>query len=131
MAAVEFAFTLPIYLVSIILLVEVARLVYTQSVVLYAAEEATRYALVNYDATSSDIQTVASDKLLGLDPNNLTAIIVTSPVDPDDHTKLVTVEVRYQYVPLLPIDKLIPLGDADGYALKGQSKGFLTEEIPY
>ncbi|NVJ69925.1 MAG: hypothetical protein HWE08_06200, partial [Alphaproteobacteria bacterium] len=77
------------------------------------------------------IQTVASDKLLGLDPNNLTAIIVTSPVDPDDHTKLVTVEVRYQYVPLLPIDKLIPLGDADGYALKGQSKGFLTEEIPY
>jgi len=130
-AAVEFALTIPIYLGAIIMLVELSRIVYTQGVVLYAAEEATRYALVHYDATSDDVQAIAEQNLLGLDPDNITAIIVTSPVDPDDQTKLVTVEVRYQYLPILSLEAFLDLGDDAGLAITGESKGFLTEEIPY
>lgn len=129
-AAVEFAMTIPIYLGSIIMLVELSRIVYTQGVVLYAAEEATRYALVHYDATSADVQTIAEQNLLGLDPDNITAIIITSPVDPSDQTKLVTVEVQYQYLPILSLEAFLDLGSDAGLAIKGESSGFLTEEIP-
>lgn len=129
-AAVEFALTLPIYLGALIFLIEMARIAYTQGVILHAAEEATRYALVHYDATASDLQDKARENLLGLDPANLTAIIVTAPVDPADQTKLVTVEVQYQFVPILPLNQIMSLGKTEGFALTGASKGFLTEEIP-
>ncbi|MFC4349046.1 TadE/TadG family type IV pilus assembly protein [Kordiimonas lipolytica] len=130
-AAVEFAMTIPIYLGTIIMLIELSRIVYTQAVVLYAAEEATRYALVHYDATSNDVQAIAEANLLGLDPDNITAIIITSPVDPTDQTKLVTVEVQYQYLPILSLEAFLNLGDDAGLAITGESRGFLTEEIPY
>lgn len=128
--AVEFALTFPIYLGSVVLLAEVARIAYTQGVIIHAAEEATRYALVHYDATVDQVQTKARDNLLGLDPENLIAIIVTAPVDPEDQTKLVTVEVEYTYTPILPINQLLPGTDSDGIRLRGESKGFITEEIP-
>ncbi|NVJ97068.1 MAG: pilus assembly protein [Alphaproteobacteria bacterium] len=129
-AAVEFALTLPIYLGALIFLIEMARIAYTQGVILHAAEEATRYALVHYDATSDEVQAKAQENLLGLDPDHLTAIIVTAPVDPTDQTKLVTVEVQYEYVPILPLNEIMSLGDTEGFSLVGESKGFITEEIP-
>ncbi len=128
--AVEFALTFPIYLGMVMFLVEVSRMAYTQGVIMHAAEEATRYALVHYDATISEVQDQARQNLLGLDDANLTAIIVTAPVDPTDQTKLVTVEVAYTYTPLLPINAFLSGDDVDGIALTGESRGFITEEIP-
>jgi|GEM_PF-1583610 len=129
-AAVEFSLTFPIYLGVIILVVEMARLIFTFAIIMHAAEEATRHALVNYDATPAEIQTFAQNSMVGLDPDNLTAIIVTAPVDAADQTKLITVEVQYDYVPILPIHKFVDAASENGFALTGQSKGFLTEEIP-
>lgn len=127
--ATEFALTLPIYLASIIFLVEVSRIAYTKSVVIHAAEEATRYALVNYGATVDEIQENAREGLVGLTPTNLRAIVVTNPVDPTDMTRLVTVEIRYRYAPILPVGAFLG-GDARGFDILGESKGFITEEIP-
>jgi len=129
-ASTEFALTFPIYLATVLFLVEVGRIAFTQGVIIHAAEEAGRYALVHYDATEAEIQTLAQNNLLGLDPDNLTAIIVTAPVDPADQTKLVSVEVRYQYTPILPIGALLPGDDVSGINLVGSSRGFITEEIP-
>ncbi|WCL55062.1 TadE/TadG family type IV pilus assembly protein [Gimibacter soli] len=128
-AAIEFALTLPIYLAMIIFLVEVARMAMTQSIISFAAQEATRYALVNYDATTDDVTATAADALIGLSPENLNAIIVTAPVDPVDNTRLVSVEIQYQYKPILPVDAFLA-GDQGGFQLTGQSQGFITEEIP-
>jgi len=129
-AGVEFALTFPIYFATILFFIEVSRIAYTQGVIIHAAEEATRYALVRYDATATEIQDHASSNLLGLNPDNLTAIIVTAPTDPTDQTKLLTVVVQYQYTPLLPINAFLPGDDVVGIALTGSSRGFITEEIP-
>jgi len=129
-AAVEFSLTFPIYLAVVILVIEMARIIFTYAVVMHAAEEATRFALVNYNATTTEIQNVAKNSLIGLDPDNLTAIIVTAPVDVSDQTKLITVEVDYKYVPILPIHKFVESAAKNGFSLTGSSKGFLTEEIP-
>ncbi|MCJ9428596.1 TadE/TadG family type IV pilus assembly protein [Kordiimonas marina] len=129
-AAVEFALTLPIYLGAVIFLAEVARIAFTQGVIIHAAEEATRYALVHYNATVQDVQNEARSNLIGLDPNNLNAIVVTAPEDPTDQTKLVTVEVQYTYTPILPINLFLPGADTNGIRLTGESRGFITQEIP-
>ena len=130
--AVEFALTFPFYLGAIMFIMEMGRLAFIQGTVIHAAEEATRFALVNFGATATEIQENARDNLLGLDPANLTAILVTDPVDPTDQTKLITVEVQYEYEPLLPFLAFLST-DADGQptiALSGASRGFITEEIP-
>jgi len=129
-AATEFALTFPIYMATILFLVEVSRIAYTQGVIIHAAEEATRYALVHYDAPADEVQEYARANLLGLTAENLTAIIVTAPTDPGDQTRLVTVEVQYEYVPILPINALLPGDDVSGFSLSGASRGFITEEIP-
>ena len=128
--AVEMALVMPVYLAMIFFVVEAGRVAYTQGVVVHAAEEATRYALVHYDATAEEIQDFARANLLGVDPDNLTAIVVTSPTDPIDQTKLVTVEVSYRYEPILPVLEFASGGTTEGFNLRGASKGFLTQEIP-
>lgn len=129
-ASTEFALTFPIYLATILFMVEIGRLTYTQGVIIHAAEEAGRYALVHYDATETEVEALAQSNLLGLDPDNLTAIIVTAPTDPVDQTKLITVEVRYQYTPILPLGALLSDDGISGINLTGTSSGFITQEIP-
>lgn len=129
-AGVEFALTFPVYLSTLLFFVEVSRIAYTQGVIIHAAEEATRYALVHYDATTDEVQAYARSNLLGLDADNLSAIIVTAPTDPLDQTKLLTIEVQYRYTPILPINALLPGDDIAGINLVGESRGFITQEIP-
>jgi len=129
-AGIEFALTFPVYLATLLFFVEVSRIAYTQGVIIHAAEEATRYALVHYDATTDDVQAFARSNLLGLNADNLSAIIVTAPTDPLDQTKLLTVEVQYRYTPILPINALLPGDDVAGINLVGESRGFITQEIP-
>lgn len=129
-SAVEFALTFPVYIATIMFFVEMCRLAYTQGVIIHAAEEATRYALVHYDATTEEVQDKARAALIGLTHEHLTAILVTAPVDPADQTKLVTVQVRYNYTPILPYGALLGGENANSLSLSGESKGFITEEIP-
>ncbi len=129
--AVEFALTLPVYFGAIMFVMEMGRLAFIQGTVIHAAEEATRFALVNYSATAADIQARARANLLGLEEDKLTAILITDPVDPADQTRLVTVEIQYQYEPILPFLFFISDSEGDGsISLVGTSRGVLTEEIP-
>ncbi|MBV1900743.1 MAG: pilus assembly protein [Kordiimonadaceae bacterium] len=129
-AAVEFALVLPIYLSVLMFFVEMARIVSIQVMILHAAEETTRYALVNFDATIQEISDFARNSLPFLDPANLTAVLVTAPVDPDDQTKEFSVQINYQYTPLMPLTHFFSEDVADGFSLSGTSSGFLAEEIP-
>ena len=118
-SAVEFALLAPVLLSMMFGVIEFGRVAYTQGVVSFAAEEATRYAVVNYAIDESEVRDVAQACLLGIDPARINAIIVTGPVDPDDNTRTISVEVSYTFEFLLPF---LPEG---AIPISGRSRGFL------
>jgi Flp pilus assembly protein TadG len=118
-SAVEFALLAPVLLSMMFGVIEFGRVAYTQGVVSFAAEEATRYAVVNYAIDESEVRDVAQACLLGIDPARINAIVVTGPVDPDDNTRTISVEVSYTFEFLLPF---LPEG---AIPISGRSRGFL------
>jgi hypothetical protein len=118
-SAVEFALLAPVFLSTVMGVIELGRAAYTQGVISFAAEEATRYAVVNYDIDESDVRDLARACLLGIDPARINAIVVTGPIDPVDNTRTISVEVSYNFEFLLPFlpDGIIPIS--------GRSRGFL------
>ena len=60
----------------------------------------------------------------------LSSLLVIGPVDPDDQTKDVSVQIEWKYTTLLPLAHLFSEDVADGFSLSGTSSGFLAEEIP-
>jgi len=127
-AAVEFAFTLPIFMGLIIFAAEMARLVYTLSAISFAAAEASRFVVVNQDSTTDQVLQVAKRKIYGLDPGHLQAILVTAPLDTTDQTRLVTITIQYLYEPIFPVDVFLSDSYSDGFVLNGVSRGFLIED---
>lgn len=120
-SAVSLAFLMPVFLLLIVGVIEMGRMLFIQGVLNYATEEATRFAVVNFEVSESVIHEVAADKFLLIDPEKIVRFVVTAPLDPDDQTKLVTVEVDYRF------DFLIPLIKASSFTLKASSRGFITE----
>jgi len=121
--SIEFAFAVPVMVMVTYGIMEVARLLYTQGVLIYAAEEATRYATVHYEESVSQIQSVAESHFVMIDPARISLFSVTAPVDPDDQTKLVTVQINYSF------KLLVPFTDHPLVTLSASSRGFLTEEV--
>lgn len=82
-AAVEFALLAPVFLGLLLGAVETGRLLWTRSVLQFAAEEAARYALVRTDATSAEIEAIARSNLIGTGtaPVNLTVVNTADEVD--------------------------------------------------
>ena len=126
-AAVEFAFTLPIFMGLVIFAAESARIVYTLSAISFAAAEASRFVVVNQDATTDEVLAVAGNSIYGLDPTNLQAIVVTNPLNEADQTRLVTVTIQYFYEPILPVSVFLSENYPGGFTLNGISRGFLIE----
>lgn len=133
--ATEFALVLPIYLMVIMMIVELARIVFVQAAVTFAAEEATRYAIVNYnsgeDSVAADeaIEAVAADNLLGLPTTQIIKIDATGVDDATGNTRELSVTVIYQYIPILPIHKFFGGISDTGFEITGQSIGFIMEDI--
>ena len=119
--ALEFALVLPSMLLAVYGILEIGRLLFVYGMLFIAAEEATRFATVNYDATVADIQTVANDSLVLVEPASITNFDVQSNLDPNDQTKLVSVEITYAYETLMPM----PWGTI---TLLGSSRGFIIDE---
>lgn len=125
--AVEFALTFPIFMTAIILIIELARVVYVQAVVTFAAEEATRYALVNYAVTTAELEDYATSNLLGVPQDQLVSIVVSGDLN-TDNTRLISITITYQYTPIIPVNMLLGDSNAVGFQISGTSAGFLTEE---
>ena len=118
-SAVEIALLAPVFFALVVGVIEFGRVAYTQGVISFAAEEATRFALVNYSIEEDDVRDIAEACLLGIDPERINAIIVTGPIDPVDNTRTISVEVSYNFEFLLPYmpDGVVPIS--------GTSRGFL------
>ncbi len=117
-ALVEFGFSGPALIIVVLGVMEIGRLTYTQAALSYAAQEATRYAIVREGVvTTSEIETFASQQLLGLQ-TELAVFTASSPVSAATNTSLVTVQVTYPFRFLLPIPSLNMI------TLSAESRGF-------
>ena len=119
-AAVEFGLVLPLVLVAILGAIEGGRLIYTQSALHFAAQEATRYAVVREgQVTNEQISNYTAGRLMGL-KSGLAVVTVESPVDPEVNTSRYTVEVSYDFTPLVPYTGNDPI------QLSARSSGFIA-----
>ncbi|MEO3430564.1 TadE family protein [Pelagibius sp. CAU 1746] len=117
--AVEFALMAPVFLTLFFGVIELGRAAYTQGVVTFAAEEATRYAVVNYSISEEEVRDLTEDCLLGVKRSRINAIVVTGPVNPADNTRTISVEVSYNF------EFLMPFLPDDTVTISGNSRGFL------
>lgn len=118
--SVEFALVVPSMVAAMFGVIELARVLFIQGTLFFAAQEATRFATIHYDATVQEIHDFAEGRLDLLDTSQITEFNVQSVLDPDDQTKLVSVEITYAWQPILPID----LGTI---TLIGHSRGFIVD----
>jgi len=119
--SVEFALAVPIILSTVFGSIELGRLGFTQAALQHAAEEATRFAIVREgEVTSSDIEAYAATKLIGVFDREAAVITAAAPVDPVTGTSLLSVQVNYQYLYILPF---MP---QEGIQLSGNSSGFIA-----
>lgn len=116
---VEFAFIAPPLLLFLFGLIEFSRYAYTQSALNFAAEEATRFAVVNGGTVTNDkIIELAESKMLFLD-QTLSAVCVLSPTDTSTQTSTVSVTISYNYDPIIPL----VIGSV---TLEGTSEGYIS-----
>lgn len=119
-AAVEFGLSLPIYLTALFGVIEGGRLIYSQTALYFAAQEATRFAIVREgQVTNDEIKTFAEGRLIGL-KNDLAVITVESPVNTAVNTSEYTVRISYNYTPM------IPYMPNDILRLSASSRGFIA-----
>lgn len=120
-ATVELALTLPLFLAAVFGIVEISRLIYTQAALSYAAEEATRYAVVNEgNVTTAEIEAYAAARLIGVIDSNTAVFSAVAPVDPVSNTALFTVRVSYPY------EFMLPYVSDGAITLSAASTGFLA-----
>jgi Flp pilus assembly protein TadG len=116
---VEFAFLAPPLVLFLFGMIEFSRYAYTQSALNFAAEEATRFAVVNGgEVTNDEVLDLARDNLLFLD-SGLAALCILSPTDATTQTSTVSVIISYDYDPIFPL----VFGDI---ALEGRSEGYIS-----
>jgi Flp pilus assembly protein TadG len=133
-ALVEFALVLPIFLLVITGLIDVARAVWEENTLAYAAREGTRYAIVHGSAgnpkvgpihpaqlnpsafNTGNIVTVVRQNAIGV-PN--VSVTIDYPNGDNQRNHSVTVDVTSQFIPL-PSQYL--LGGAFQITLRGGSQ---------
>ncbi len=106
--ALDFAIVAPVFFMLVFGLIDIARAAFTKGVMLYAMEEASRWAAVNFPATASEIEAVASGQFVVLDPADITAFSATV-TDNGDKTKAVTLQMDYTFEFMMPFLHLDPI----------------------
>lgn len=119
--AVEFALTFPVLMVALMGVIELGRLGYTQTALHFAAQEATRFAIVrDGNVTEQELADFMRSKLIGLN-GDLAVVTVQSPINPDTQTAEYSVEVRYDFTPMIPYTSRKEL------TVSASSQGFVAE----
>ena len=136
-ALVEFAFVLPIFLLVVTGLIDVARAVWQENTLAYAAREGTRYAIVHGAGgnprvgpvyppalnptvyNTGNIVTVVRNAAIGVGAVDVT---VDYPDSSNDRGKRVVVDATAQFVPL---PSYYLLGSAFQITLRGGSSLFI------
>jgi Flp pilus assembly protein TadG len=109
-AAVEFAFVVPVFLAGSLFVVEFGRLTYSKVEFEYAVFNATRFGVVMKTADTTKVKQALSDSLILLNPAKLNAVTF-SEVTNADKTRTATLTASYQ------VDFLVPVTDKKSVTL--------------
>ena len=135
--AVEFALAAGVFLSLLIGVIELGRFGFTQAMLFYAAEEGTRWAVVNppppADAPASE-QTAYENQLTDfiktkvalaglIDGQGVDAVINPNITNNADNTRWVDIQVRYTFTFMMPF-----MGGLGPIRIDADSTGFLAEE---
>lgn len=128
---IEFAFAAPIILFLTFGFLEFSLVLFTQGILHYSAEQATRYAMVNFDAGNLDdayiaevklgIKSAAIESFVLIDESKIANFDISVVVDPADQTKTVNVTIDYNY------SMIMPLLSGSTFIMTGTSKSFLVQ----
>ena len=77
-AFIEFAIAGPVVILALIGCIEFGRYFWIRNTLEYAVEEAGRYAILNKDASQTDIQTQVRNRVMGVTPSTITVAVVTA-----------------------------------------------------
>lgn len=118
-ASLEFALVAPLLFGLVFGIIEFGRIALMSTTLTFAAQEATRFAVVNAgNVSNEDIRLVAANALTLFNEQMAVFCVVAPPV-PGTQTSEVRVTIAMDYAPLLPI----PLAPT---TLTGASEGFIT-----
>lgn len=129
--AVEFAFIVPIVFLFMFGFFEFCLVLFTQGVLHFSAEEATRYAMVNFEQDNvaeeyiasirDDIEAVARSKFVMISDEKISNFDVSVITNPSDMTKTVDITIDYSYTMSMPFI------EHTTFTLRGESKSFLVQ----
>ncbi len=106
--AIDFALVAPVFFILVFGIIDFSRAAFTKGVMLYSMQEASRWAAVNFPATATEIEAVASGKFVVIDPADITAFSATV-TDNGDKTKAVTLQMDYTFEFMMPFVDLDPI----------------------
>ncbi len=101
-AAVEFAFVAPVIFMLTIGTIDVWRLVFSWSSLNHLAREATRYASVRgaeslTPMTQTQLETFVNNRLIGMDPNDVTVTVAWIPNNSPGGTVSVQLDLQFDF----------------------------------
>jgi hypothetical protein len=102
-------------------MIEFGRALFIWSVLHFSAQEAARFAMVNYDATPVQIKKAMEEKFMLIDQAKILSFVVVSELNPSDQTRTVTINIDYKFSPIVPIG----IGDL---TISGHARGILVED---
>ena len=130
MSVVETALVLPLFLILLIGVIDGGRVMFTQAMVYYAAQEATRWAVANpkepeqtEQEYKDSITDYANSRLILISRNKSAAVSTVAPPDPTDGTRTVSVTINYSF------DFIIPFLGIGPMMLTSSSSGFLIPDL--
>ena len=130
MSVVETALVLPLFLILLIGVIDGGRVMFTQAIVYFAAQEATRWAVANPKTAeqteqqyTDSIKDYATSRLILISKNNSGTVTTVAPPDPTDGTRTVSVTINYTF------DFIIPFLGIGPVTLNSSSSGFLIPDL--
>ena len=114
---VEFAIVAPFFLIIVIGIIDFGRLFWVKSTMQFAVEEAARYAMVNSDASTADLEAYATSEA-----SMLSGITFSASSSTSSGVEFRTITASYTFSFLIPI---IPV---NGITLSAKSTTPVSEE---
>ena len=118
-AAVEFAFVAPVLFILSIGTIDVGRMVFSWSSLDHLAREATRYASVRgaeslTPLTQTQLEAYVNNRLIGIDPNDLTVTVDWIPNNSPGGTVSVELDLQFDFFlgGLVGLQSIVIQGDS-------------------
>ncbi len=107
--AVEFAIVMPVFLAMVLGVIEMSRALWIKATMQYAAEQTTRYFMVNNEKTPTELETYVQARFLEMGMSSIVAdVTYAATLDDTTTPDNMTITLTYSFVALV---SFIPVPD--------------------